>query len=147
MTPQPGSGEVTLPELASLIIRQFEGCRLTAYQDGGGVWTIGWGETAGVKQGMTITQAQADAFLPQAMAPLFAKVAGRPLLEAAALVSFGYNCGIGALERVIAGHSLLTDFVHDAKGIVEPGLLRRREFEQTLILASQQIVAANVATG
>lgn len=36
---------------------------LTAYQDSGGVWTIGFGHTKGVYQGMTCTQAQADAFM------------------------------------------------------------------------------------
>ena len=43
------------------LIKQFEGCRLSAYQCAAGVWTIGYGHTAGVKKGMTITQAQADA--------------------------------------------------------------------------------------
>lgn len=42
------------------LIMQFEGCRLTAYQCAAGVWTIGYGHTAGVTQGMTITQAQAE---------------------------------------------------------------------------------------
>ena len=44
------------------LIKQFEGCRLSAYQCAAGVWTIGYGHTAGVKKGMTITQAQADAY-------------------------------------------------------------------------------------
>ena len=47
------------------LIKQFEGCRLTAYQCAAGVWTIGYGHTAGVKQGQTITQAQAENFLKQ----------------------------------------------------------------------------------
>ena len=45
------------------LIKSFESCRLTAYQDSVGVWTIGYGHTNGVYKGMTITQAQADAFL------------------------------------------------------------------------------------
>jgi GH24 family phage-related lysozyme (muramidase) len=45
------------------IIKEFEGCELTAYQDIVGVWTIGWGTTEGVTPGMTITQLQADQFL------------------------------------------------------------------------------------
>ena len=44
------------------LIKQYEGCRLSAYQCAAGVWTIGYGHTAGVKKGMTITQAQADAY-------------------------------------------------------------------------------------
>jgi len=48
------------------LIKEFEGLRLQAYKDGGGVWTIGYGTTAqaGVgiapKAGMTITEAQAE---------------------------------------------------------------------------------------
>jgi lysozyme len=45
------------------LIRHAEGCRLDAYQDSVGVWTIGYGHTRGVTEGMSITQDQADAFL------------------------------------------------------------------------------------
>lgn len=45
------------------LIKSFEDCRLTAYQDSVGVWTIGYGHTNGVYAGMTITQAQAEEFL------------------------------------------------------------------------------------
>lgn len=45
------------------LIKQFEGLRLTAYNDGVGVPTIGYGHTKGVKYGTTITQKQADQFL------------------------------------------------------------------------------------
>ncbi|HDT4264695.1 TPA: lysozyme, partial [Enterobacter kobei] len=43
------------------LIKQFEGCRLTAYQDSVGVWTIGYGWTQPVdgkpiRAGMTIKQ-------------------------------------------------------------------------------------------
>lgn len=40
-----------------------EGCRITAYQDTVGVWTIGCGHTSGVKKGDKITQAEAEEFL------------------------------------------------------------------------------------
>lgn len=39
-----------------------EGLRLVAYRDGGGVWTLGYGHTKGVKEGMTCTEAQAEAW-------------------------------------------------------------------------------------
>ena len=45
------------------LIKRFEGLRLTAYDDGVGVQTIGYGHTAGVKPGMTITEDQAVQFL------------------------------------------------------------------------------------
>ena len=44
-------------------IKKFEGVRLTAYQDSVGVWTIGYGHTAGVKKGDKITEYQAEQFL------------------------------------------------------------------------------------
>src|SRR5690348_2495018 len=41
----------------------FEGYRSTAYQDVGGVWTIGFGHTAGVYEGMSCTRLQAEQWL------------------------------------------------------------------------------------
>ncbi len=49
-------------------IQTYETLRLTSYQDSAGIWTIGYGHTAGVGPGMTITQAQADAFFEQDIA-------------------------------------------------------------------------------
>jgi len=143
MTVAPaGSGAVTIQELAASLIQVFEGCRLTAYLDTGGVATIGFGSThingQPVHAGQTITLPQAYEYLAADQAALFKLVESRPLLEAAALVSFGYNVGMAALERVLAGHALLTDFVHDRHGNTLPGLVARRNLEQTLILVSQQ---------
>lgn len=45
------------------LIKSFESCRLTAYQDSVGVWTIGYGHTSGVYAGMTITQNMFDALV------------------------------------------------------------------------------------
>ena len=52
------------------LIKQFEGCRLAAYQCSAGAWTIGYGHTAGVHKGMKITQAQADEYLKQDIATI-----------------------------------------------------------------------------
>lgn len=133
---------VTLAELAAALIASFEGCRLASYLDNGGVWTIGIGHTRGVTEGQTITEAQAQELFAADQAPLLGLVQDRPILEAAALASFGFNCGRGALAEVLAGHSTLTQFVHDAKGNVLPGLLSRRTLEETLIVVSQQILNA-----
>lgn len=43
-------------------IKGFEELRLKAYDDGVGVWTIGWGHTKGVKKGDVITIEQAEQF-------------------------------------------------------------------------------------
>lgn len=42
-------------------IKVFEGCRLTAYQDVGGVWSVGFGSTLDVAPGMRIHPAEAEA--------------------------------------------------------------------------------------
>ena len=52
-----------LGERGTEILKYFEGCKLTAYQDSVGVWTIGYGHTKGVFDGMTITQEEADQML------------------------------------------------------------------------------------
>lgn len=43
----------------------LEGMRNVAYRDGGGIWTIGYGHTAGVKPGDYITVQQARTLLDQ----------------------------------------------------------------------------------
>ena len=45
------------------LIKKFEGCRLEAYKCPAGVWTIGYGHTAGVQKGQKISAAQAEALL------------------------------------------------------------------------------------
>lgn len=47
------------------VTKHFEQCRLNAYQDQGGVWTIAWGHTRGVGPGLTCMQVQADAWLDE----------------------------------------------------------------------------------
>ena len=97
---------------ARAIVQQFEGCELTAYPDpgtGGEPWTIGWGATRimgrAVRPGETITQGQADAQLEQDLRRFHASMATvLPIARSwsanrqAALVSFAFNTGIGALE-------------------------------------------------
>ena len=81
------------------LIKEFEGCKLTAYRDGGGVLTIGWGHTgADVEEGMTITQERADELLLLDLADAVHGVNALvkvPLTqnEFDALVSFAFNVG------------------------------------------------------
>ena len=49
-------------------IKECEGYHSTAYLDSAGKWTIGWGHTAGVYSGMTITQSKAQEFFESDMA-------------------------------------------------------------------------------
>lgn len=47
-------------------LRRHEGCRLKAYRDTVGVWTIGYGHTGPeVKEGLEISQEQADDWLAE----------------------------------------------------------------------------------
>ena len=41
------------------LIKKFESCKLTAYKDSKGVYTIGYGHTKNVKKGMVISKQQA----------------------------------------------------------------------------------------
>lgn len=125
--------------LAASLIRVFEGLKLTAYQDTGGKLTIGYGHTGpDVTPGLTITFAQAEALFEKDAAPLLAAVKDRGLYEAAALVSFGYNCGAGALQRLLAGEISLANYGRtDRKGNLLPGLAARRDLEAALIASAK----------
>lgn len=85
-------------------IKQYEGKRLKAYKDVGGVWTIGYGNIRHAKPNMEISDQQADAFLREDIAT-FEQAVERlvkvPLNDNqfAALVSFSFNVGAGALEK------------------------------------------------
>lgn len=132
------------------LIKRFEGCRLEAYQDTGGVWTIGYGHTGDVEPGQKITQHQADAILnydidrhAEGVAKL---VSGLTLTEnqVAALVSFAFNVGVKRfagstlLKLLRAGHvqraaAQFPRWKFD-NGRVLPGLVKRREAERQLFL-------------
>ena len=45
------------------LIKEFESLRLEAYLCPAGVWTIGWGHTEGVRDGLRITEELAEEFL------------------------------------------------------------------------------------
>ena len=85
-------------------IKKFESCRLTAYQDAAGVWTIGYGHTGSVYAGMQISQEQAGDLL-KADLKRFEAAVNRYVTGALtqgrfdALVSFTFNVGEGALKK------------------------------------------------
>jgi lysozyme len=100
------------------LIKSFEGLRLEAYQCSAGVWTIGYGHTGAlsridgdngkVRQGDTITRAQADFYFDGDTAKFEAAVnaAAIPNLnqnQFDALVSLCYNIG----EAAFNGSTLL----------------------------------------
>ena len=123
------------------LIKEFEGLRLKAYQCPGGVWTIGYGHTAGVKPGMLISKAQAEEYLKADLIAFERYLNGLGLAlnqnQFDALVSFIYNVGTGnfssstLLRKVRANpqdNSIMDEFLRwvYSKGRVLPGLQRRR---------------------
>lgn len=130
------------------LIREFEGCKLTAYQDSVEVWTIGVGHTGpDVFRGRTITEKEADELLRKDLAAAERCVNMSvfvPLTQGEfdSLVSFVFNLGCGNLR----GSTLLrklNDGDYDgaeaefpkwdkAGGRVLAGLTRRRKAEQDL---------------
>lgn len=84
-------------------IKDAEGCKLAAYLDSVGVPTIGFGHTSGVHGGMTITQAQADAFLDEDLERVYACIRASvevPLSQGQfdAISSWVFNLGCGRLN-------------------------------------------------
>ena len=83
-------------------IKRFEACRLTAYQDSVGVWTIGYGHTKGVKRGDKINQQQADEYLRADLVTYEAAANRCKGLDTQgkfdAVVDFCFNCGVKAFN-------------------------------------------------
>ena len=85
------------------LIKQFEGLCLKAYKCPAGVWTIGYGHTAGVKKGDKITPYQAEQFLKEDLAK-FEAIANRVKRLSTqgrydAVLDFIYNCGPANFEK------------------------------------------------
>jgi GH24 family phage-related lysozyme (muramidase) len=83
------------------LIKEFEGLRLGAYRDTGGIWTIGYGHTGpDVTPGLRINSAQAERLLLEDIgrfAALVDQAVTAPINEhqRAALVSLVFNVGPG----------------------------------------------------
>lgn len=130
------------------LIKSFEGCKLKAYQDQGGIWTVGWGCTGpGIGPGTEWTQAQADSELAQRVDHTRQQVVNMTKVELtpnqlAAITCFAYNVGLGAYYRSNVRRYLSGGFNDEAMqsllnwchvgGKEVPGLLRRRQAEKAL---------------
>lgn len=137
------------------LIKQFEGCRLKAYKDAAGIWTIGFGtieypDGSKVKEGDSITTEKAEFLLKW---QVLLKSGGVDALvkvnqnQFDALVSFAYNVGIGALKKSTLLKKILANpndptieesFLQwnkaRVKGVLTPllGLTKRRQAEADL---------------
>lgn len=84
-------------------IKEFEGFRSEAYKCPSGVWTIGYGHTAGVKQGDKVTEQEAEKMLLRDLITYESFVERLNVSQKQekfdALVDFAFNLGCDALER------------------------------------------------
>jgi lysozyme len=135
------------------LIKEFEGCKLKAYQCSAKKWTIGYGNTfyedgSAVLPGHAITQQKAEQLFELIANDFAAKVAKLvtaivTMNQFGALVSFAYNCGIANLQKSTLlkkvnanpnDPSIRGEFAkwNKAGGKVLAGLSRRREAEASL---------------
>ncbi|MNR85129.1 Lysozyme RrrD [compost metagenome] len=136
------------------LICSFEGKRLTAYDDGVGVWTIGFGTTVypngiKVKKGDTCTEAQAKAYMAYDLKKFDVTVSKAVTValnqnQFDALVSLAYNIGASAFSQStlvkklnandIRGAADQFDVWVNAGGKRMQGLVNRRSKEKQLFL-------------
>lgn len=134
------------------LIKEFEGCELTAYVCPAGVLTVGYGSTGPhVKAGMTLTEEEAEALLRKDLERFEKCVNGATFNygltqgQFDACVSLAFNIGCvnfrnsTVLRKLASGDD---DEAADAfrmwnkgGGKVLPGLVRRREAERELFLS------------
>ena len=144
-------------ELGISLIKEFEGCKLTAYPDVVGVWTIGFGTTRingePVVKGMTCTQQDAEDYLRedlQAFEQVVNSILPAPILQYQfdACVCLSYNIGSGGFlssslcRKLKTGNTGLVNEqnfvawnkVRDSHGVLveSRGLTRRRKSEYHL---------------
>ncbi len=148
----------TISEPGLAVNRSFEGRSLKAYRDEVGVWTIGYGQTNDdaavlgftIKEGVTITEAQAESLLRASMTRLYVPPVNEAMGPATptqaasdAGYSFDYNTGriktaswVASLIRgdMPSVHTQIMAYNH-AGGNVLAGLTRRRNREWMMISA------------
>jgi lysozyme len=125
---------------------------LDAYKCPGGIWTIGWGHTAGVKEGQHITEEDAERFLSADLKRHAAQLATSIKVfvtknQFIAILDWAFNVGVGA-----AKDSKLVQFLNQSKydlaasqfsrwkysnGKVLPGLETRRKHEADKFLSGE----------
>lgn len=144
---------MNISKLGINLIKEFEGCRLTAYYCPAGVLTIGYGHTKNVTKGQTITQAQAEALLVSDLAAYEKAVQAYDSRyswtqnEHDALTSFCYNLGTGSIMQVTAsGQRSKSDIAekmllyNKANGKELAGLTRRRKAERAMFIDTVPVI-------
>lgn len=129
------------------LITKFEGFSSTVYRCPAGVLTLGYGHTAGVKWGDTITKEHALELLKLDIQIIQDKVEEYDSIyhwsnnEYNALLSFGYNLGTGSIDQVTNYGNRTKEIIAkkmllycNANGERLAGLVTRRKEEQKLFL-------------
>ena len=134
------------------LIKKFEGLELTAYQDSVGIWTIGWGHTKDVFEGMEISKEEAEAFLEIELEEFESYVEDLVNVELEqcqfdALECWTYNLGPTNLASStmlkVLNKGMYEEVPYQMKrwnkagGEVLNGLVRRREAEALLFQGEQ----------
>ncbi|MBB3142208.1 lysozyme [Halomonas organivorans] len=135
--------------LAAIIVPQFEGTELGSYRDAVGVWTVCTGHTATAGPGQHKTPAECRELLESDLGVALDAVDRSVKVEIApatraALVSFTFNLGAGALRRstlleklnagdIVGACNELPRWIY-AGGQRLRGLARRRAAERDLCL-------------
>lgn len=138
------------------LLKKFEGCSLKAYWDlpgNKGTLTIGYGHTGpDVKEGMTITQAEADNLLLQDLKPRATWLNNYLTINQVILnqnqfdacISIIYNMGQGNFMKSILAQMIIKNpsdkkipivwerTAISSKGVVLDGLIKRRKVEAVL---------------
>lgn len=129
------------------LIKQHEGLRLEAYRCPAGVFTIGYGHTAGVRRGDVIDAQRAEQLLAEDLRGVEAIVSrecpGVNQNQFDALVSFTFNVGSGnflksTLLKCVKANPENVNIRYEfsrwnkANGMVLSGLIRRRKAESDL---------------
>jgi lysozyme len=140
------------------LIKKFEGCELTAYRDVVNVLTIGYGCTGpNIREGMTITQAEADQMLSDRLAQEFEPAVNKAIGSTPttqpqfdAMVSLAFNIGAGgflsssvARDHAAGRYAAAADAFllwNHAGGRALPALTRRRSEERALYLSAVDTV-------
>lgn len=138
--------------MAVALIGGYEGLKLYSYRDVIGVWTACYGETRGIRQGMTFTKAECDAQFAKGLTEFESKMRGClskpddiPIKPYIAFVSLSYNIGVGAFCKssvaMLANSGRLREACNripafnKAGGRVIRGLVVRRADEQKFCLS------------
>lgn len=108
---------LTLDQTGRAFLENEEGCRLKAYQDRAGVWTIAYGNTyhpdgTPVKEGDVITQEEADSYFEKVVPQYEREVNTIPNLlqhQFNPLVSLCWNIGVGGFRTSSIKRLLLND--------------------------------------